>query len=308
MGRIMDKLPIQRIGIIGFGEAGLIVGRDLAALGIDIFVFDILVCAAQERDAMLQRISAAKVRAATSLQDVFADAELIISLVTASAATSVASQAAALLRPGQLFVDANSVSPETKQNMAREFASLQKNFVEAAVMAAVPLQGLKVPILLGGEHAQELASKLRLIGMDATAVSDRIGMASAIKMCRSVIMKGLNALVIESLFAARRYDAEDAVLASLDVTFPSMGWAKRLPDTLIYRAAEHSRRRAAELREVALALSNAGIKPLMSSAAAEVQEWLTKQMEESALSLGTCSSFSWRELVDVLQKTKTAHE
>lgn len=300
----MEKLPIQRIGLIGFGEAGQVLGRTLASLGIEISAFDIATYEGRKRDEMLQKMSVANVRVATSLRGLFADAELIISLVTASAATGVAKEAAALARPEQIFVDANSTSPETKKHMAREFVRSEDVFVEAAIMAPVPPHGLKVPILLGGTRASELAVKLRALGMDAIAVSDRIGMASAIKMCRSVVMKGLNALVIESLCAARRYGVEDAVLASLDATYPSMGWSNRLPDTLIFRAAEHSRRRAAELREVSLALDSAGMRPLMSSAAAEVQEWLTKQMEESRVCLGSSSTFSWRMFVDELQNLK----
>ncbi len=102
--------------------------------------------------------------------------------------------------------------------------------------------------------------------MNATAVSDKIGVASAVKMCRSVMIKGMEALAVECLFAARRYGAEEAVLASLDATYPQMGWRDKLPDYLVSRVAEHGRRRAAEMREVAESLRDVGIDPLMAEA------------------------------------------
>ncbi len=133
-------------------------------------------------------------------------------------------------------------------------------------------------MLLGGKRAAELAPRLQAIGMNATAVSDQIGVASAIKMCRSVMIKGLEALAIESLFAARRYGAEDAVLASLEATFPSMGWNAKLPDYLISRVAEHGRRRAAEMREAALAVADVGLAPLLTERTAKRHDWLVDEI------------------------------
>jgi 3-hydroxyisobutyrate dehydrogenase-like beta-hydroxyacid dehydrogenase len=224
---------------------------------------------------------------------------VVISAVTASSASGVASEAAKLLGSNQFFLDINSVSPGTKRKEARSFAKGKGHFVEAAVMAPVPPQRLKVPMLLGGERAAELAPRLQAIGMNATAVSDKIGVASATKMCRSVFIKGLEALAIEGLFAARRYGAEDAVLASLDASYPSMGWKTDLPDYLISRVAEHGRRRAAEMREAALAVADVGIDPMLTERTARRHDWL---VDEIAARLGGYpqESFSWRALADAL--------
>jgi 3-hydroxyisobutyrate dehydrogenase-like beta-hydroxyacid dehydrogenase len=139
--------------------------------------------------------------------------------------------------------------------------------------------------------------------MNATAVSDQIGVASAIKMCRSVMIKGLEALAIESLFAARRYGAEDAVLASLDATYPSMGWKEKLPDYLISRVAEHGRRRAVEMREAALAVADVGLAPLLTERTAKRHDWLVDEIAAFGLNRDPAAfgdSFSWRALADAL--------
>ncbi len=250
---------------------------------------------------MLAKAQASGVHPKETLRDAVHNAELVISAVTASAAPSVAKESAPLLSPGQVFLDINSVSPETKRKEARHFQKSKGHFVEAAVMAPVPPQRIKVPMLLGGKCAAEIAPRLQATGMNATAVSDQIGVASAIKMCRSVMIKGLEALAIESLFAARRYGAEDAVLASLDATYPSMGWKAKLPDYLISRVAEHGRRRASEMREAALAVADVGIDPLLTERTAKRHDWLVDKITALGLNAGEFGeSFSWRVLADAL--------
>ena len=295
----MTETTFRHLAIIGFGEVGGIFGTDLAAAGIHVSVFDILLNKEKSREAMLTKAKTAKVRAADSLKEAVLGAELVIAAVTASSATDVAKDAAAVLKPGQFYMDLNSVSPKTKTKVAESVGKSGADFVEAAVVAPVSPQRLKVPMLLGGARAGELASRLQAMGMDATAVSERIGVASAIKMCRSVVMKGIAALAIESLVAARRYGVEDAVIASFEATYPNMGWAKSLPDNLAKRAAEHSRRRAAEMREVAETLQDVGIDPVMALGTAEVQDWLTAEMEAGKI-VFSAKDFSWRALADAI--------
>lgn len=303
----MAQEPFRRIALVGFGEVGGVFGRDFAAQGIDVSVFDILLRAKKARPAMLAKAVDCGVHAKDTLRECLRDAELVISAVTASSAASVAKEAAPLLAPGQFFLDINSVSPETKRKEARHFEKSKGQFVEAAVMAPVPPQRLKVPMLLGGKCAAELAARLQATGMKATAVSDQIGVASAVKMCRSVLIKGLEALAIESLFAARRYGAEDAVLASLDATYPTMGWKDKLPDYLVSRVAEHGRRRAAEMREAALAVADVGIDPLVTERTAKRHDWLVDQIAANGLRRGSDEfgdSFSWRALADAIATPK----
>lgn len=296
----MASKAFQKIGIIGFGEVGGIFGRDLVDRGIDVTTFDILFDAPAARDAMLAKARNCGVRGCESVGDCLRDRELIISAVTATSAREVAEQSASMLGAGQFFLDVNSVSPETKSRMADYFEPSRGEFVEAAVMAAVAPQRLKVPMLLGGRRAADLAARLAATGMNGKAVSERVGMASATKMCRSVIIKGLEALVVESMFAARRYGAEDAVLASLVATFPGMGWDGDFPEYLIGRVAEHGRRRAAEMREAAQAVSDAGLEPHMARATAARQDWLVDEIAKRGIKRRAGEDFSWRELADAI--------
>jgi 3-hydroxyisobutyrate dehydrogenase-like beta-hydroxyacid dehydrogenase len=298
----MARQPIKRIAIVGFGEVGGIFGRDFAKQGIEVSVFDILLASARYRQQMLSKAQDCGVTAVDNLRDCVREADFVISAVTASSALTVANRASRLLNTGQIFLDINSVAPGTKRMAARYFR--KAGYVEAAVMAAVPGQRLKVPMLLGGAYAEEAADRLRSMGMNTTAVSDQIGVASAVKMCRSLMVKGLEALAVECLFAARQFGTEAAVLESLAATYPSLGWKDRLPDYLISRVAEHGARRAAEMRQVAKALDEIGLKPTMARAIASRQEQLVREMAERKIEFDGNKPFSWRPVADAVSKTE----
>jgi hypothetical protein len=123
-------------------------------------------------------------------------------------------------------------------------------------------------------------------------------------MCRSIVIKGLEALALESLLAARHFGAEEQVLASLQRSFPDMGWGAALPDYLISRIAEHGRRRVEEMREVARTLEDVKLEPLMARATAERQEWLVESMQARGLNYQSEPAFSWRSLIDRLAEKK----
>jgi len=295
--------PIQRIAIIGFGEAGGIFGHDFAKQGIDVVAFDVLFASKRHRAKMMTKAEKCGVRPAENLAHCLCDAELVISAVTSSSSKDVAKNAGRVLRDGQIFLDINSVSPETKRKAAGYVERSGARFVEAAVMAAIPGPRLKVPMLLGGMHGVETAEQLRAIEMNATAFSDQIGIASAVKMCRSVMVKGFEALAVECLFAARQYGADEAVLESLAATYPSLGWKDNLPDYLVSRVAQHGVRRAAEMREAAQALRAVGLRPTMALAAAERQQRLVSEMAMRGIVFDS-SEFSWRALADALAHGK----
>jgi 3-hydroxyisobutyrate dehydrogenase-like beta-hydroxyacid dehydrogenase len=293
---------IHRVAIIGFGEAGGIFAHDFAAQGLHVSVFDILFKSNRHRQPMLRKAQGCGVTAVDSLKDCLQKTQLVISAVTASSALDVAKEAGPNLGEGQLFLDINSVAPPTKRKAARYVERRRARFVEAAVMSAVPKQRLQVPMLLGGPHASKAAECLQRIGMKATPLSNQLGVASAVKMCRSVIIKGLEALVIESLFAARMYGAEDKVLESLAASYPGMGWGDHLPDYLISRVAEHGHRRASEMGEVAQTLQHVGMKPVMTLATAQRQEQLVGQMARRKIAFHSAERFSWRSLSDAVAR------
>jgi 3-hydroxyisobutyrate dehydrogenase-like beta-hydroxyacid dehydrogenase len=296
----MTEFVLRRIAMVGFGEAGSILGEELAAADREVLAYDILFDVPASRGPMLEKARRAGVQTADSLSAAIADADLVISAVTATSSAAVAQAAGKAMRAGQIFLDINSCSPVTKRSNAEAVQSSGADYVEAAVMAPVPPQRLKVPMLLGGRRASDLAPVLRALGMNATFISAEIGVASAVKMCRSVVIKGLEALAVESMLAARRFGAEQEVLASLQGTFPQMGWQDKLPDYLISRVAEHGRRRAAEMREVAHTLEDVGIEPTMARATAARQDALIDEMVVKGLSYSHGQPFSWRVLADAL--------
>ncbi len=304
----MHQDPIRQIALIGFGEVGGIFGHDFTAAGLNVSTFDILLNVEASRSAILAQAKNAGVRACDTLEEAINGADLVICAVTASAAIDVARSAAPFLRRGQIYFDLNSVSPDTKREIARTLTDSRATFVEAAVMAPVSPQRLKVPMLLGGADAATAAERLKAIGMNVKPISERIGVASAIKMCRSIIIKGLEAITVESMFTARKYGAEKEVLESLAATYPGMGWDAALPDYLISRVAEHGKRRAAEMREAAQAVADAGLEPLTALATAQRQDWLVQTIAEHALAVPNGKAFSWRELADAIAKASSETE
>jgi 3-hydroxyisobutyrate dehydrogenase-like beta-hydroxyacid dehydrogenase len=293
-------MSIRRIAMIGFGEAGSILAEDLTKAGCEVVTYDILLDTEATRAPMLAKAARVNVRAASSLEQAAQGAELLISAVTASSSPDVAALAGKSLRAGQTFLDINSCAPATKRGNRDAVEASGAQYVEAAVMAPVPPQRLKVPMLLGGRSAAALSPVLNALGMRTTPIADEIGIASAVKMCRSIVIKGLEALTLECVLAARRFGAEQQVFASLDGTFPGMGWEQGLPDYLVSRIAEHGRRRAAEMREVAKTLEDVGLEPTMAAATAVREDALIDAMNALGLAYPHGEAFSWRKLVDAL--------
>jgi len=287
-----------RIALIGFGEAGGILGHDLAAQGLEVRAYDRL------GEPLRAKAVASGVAWCASAADAMAGADLIISAVTAGSALGVAEQVAALMTPEQVFMDINSVAPNTKRTACHAVNAAGGRYLDAAVMAPVPPQRLQTPILLGGEPAEQVAAWLTPLGFNVRVVADDIGVASAIKMCRSVMIKGLEALTTECLATARQYGAEDAVLASLHKSFPSMGWDAELPHYLVSRVAEHGRRRAEEMEEVAKTAADVGVTPHMSQAIVATQRGLVERMAQQGLTYADTLPFEWTRLVDTLEATR----
>ena len=269
-----DDPRMNHLGIVGYGEVGRIFAAGLRAAGVrDLAVWDLKFADAAQQAGPRAHARGAGVHPADSVAALCAGRQLVISSVTASNTLAVAEAVAQHIAPGAFFLDLNSASPGTKQQAAALVEARGARYVEAGVMTSVPPYGIAVPMLLGGPHASALAPVLRAWGMDATPVSDRWGVASAIKMCRSVMIKGLEALVIESYATARHYGVEDHVLPTLAETFPSIDWHKQ-GSYFFSRVVQHGQRRAEEMRESARTVAEAGMEPLMASAIAARQQWV----------------------------------
>src|SRR5664279_3367943 len=238
-----------RVGLVGYGEVGRILAEDLRGRGVSVDAYDLKLDLAAG-DAMRAHAKAHSVALMPNHAALAAGADLIVSAVTASQAVPVAESCAPAVRRGAFFLDFNSASPGAKIRAAAFVDGAGGRYVEGAVMTSIPPYRIKVPLLLGGPNAKALEPALDALGCAPRVASDRLGVASATKMCRSVMIKGLEAMVIESFTTARAYGVEDAVLASLRETFAGIDWEKQAA-YFFQRVIEHGRRRSEEVREVA---------------------------------------------------------
>jgi 3-hydroxyisobutyrate dehydrogenase-like beta-hydroxyacid dehydrogenase len=276
----------ERVAFIGFGEAGQTVGRGLLEQGARLQTYDILFDDAANGGKLAGTAAQMKVAVARDHVAAVREADLVFLAVTASSSLEAARSCLPGLREGQLFLDINSVSPQRKIQTAALVAPTGAAYVDVAVMAPVAPYGHKVPCLIGGPGAQALAPRARALGMKMEVVASEVGQASAIKMFRSIMIKGLEALMLESMLASSEYGVEGRVLASLKETFPAIDWEK-LSGYLIERVVSHGKRRAAEMREVADTLREIGLEPIMASATAARQQWLADLKVKDALAAKT---------------------
>ena len=250
------------ISFIGFGEAGQAIASGLREAGAGrMSAWDILFPqAAGER--LRQAREAIGVRGSSSAGDAVRDAEIVISAVTAAASVAAAQSVKAHLVGRPFFLDINSVSPGRKQETAKLFGEAAR-YVDVAVLAPIYPARHQTRMLLAGPHAAAVAPILAALGMRATIAGTEVGAAAAIKMVRSVMVKGIEALTLECFLAAARAGVVDEVANSLKNNYPGLDWSKIVPYNL-ERMAVHGERRAAEMEEVAETLRELGVEPLMT--------------------------------------------
>jgi len=286
-----------KIGLVGYGEVGKILARALRDQGVAwVGAWDVLFRDPSQGAAMKERATQDEVEACSSLAALLGCADIVISAVTAANALEVAGEAAQSVRSGTFFLDLNSASPMTKAKAAKLIDGAGAHYIEAGVMTSVPPYGIRVPMLLGGMRAGVLADKLAPLGFDLTVVSEGIGVASAMKLCRSVFIKGLEAIIVESYTLARCHGVERQLLASLAETFPEIDWEKQ-GTYLFSRVAKHGKRRAEEMREAANTVREAGFDPWMSAASAETQDWVAA-LSKRGLFRDLGAEPGWRDYAD----------
>jgi 3-hydroxyisobutyrate dehydrogenase-like beta-hydroxyacid dehydrogenase len=293
-------------GFIGFGEAASHIAAGLSSAGVErLFAFDILTNDSVAGSLIRQRAAESQTTLVESSQALAGASDVVFSTVTAANALDAAKQIAPFLRPRHIYADLNSVSPALKQSIGEVIASTGAGFVEVAVMSPVPPHGHRAPMLLGGDAAPRFVAIFEPFGMRLEIVSANVGAAAAIKMCRSIVVKGLEALLVECALAAGHYDADARVFASLDESFPGINW-KKLADYMVGRVVVHGERRAHEMEEVSEMLKAIGIDPIMAEAAARRQS--------ATAELGLKSQFgaegpkTYREFLDGIKRTGTVNE
>lgn len=260
----------MRIAFIGFGEAGRAFRASLAASdpSLAFACYDILF-ASEGMDGPTARAARdAGVRAAVSPAEAVAGADWVISAVTAGSSLEAAASVAGALGQGQVLFDINSVSPGRKAATAALMPA-GVGYVDTAVMLPVHPHGHRSPLLLAGALPGGLVDGLQRLGFRFEVVGPEVGAAAAIKLARSVFVKGLEAITVEALLAAEAAGCLETVARSLAGSFPGLGW----PDFAGYqfeRAHTHGLRRAAEMREAGAMLDEFGLDGGLARAIAAV--------------------------------------
>jgi 3-hydroxyisobutyrate dehydrogenase-like beta-hydroxyacid dehydrogenase len=260
-----------RIALIGFGEVGRRFAGDLQGNpALKLSTYDILREDGAKRADYERAASERNVSARGNAKAACEGAHLVFSAVTAAATEKVAAQAAGFLKSGQIFFDINSAAPGTKQRASEHLKKAGADYVEGAVMAPVKKPGIRVPILAGGMRAEETAERLNALGFNIKPVSAEIGHASATKLCRSIIIKGLEALLVDCAKASEHAGVQEGVFASLQETFPSIDW-HALAEDMKERVATHGVRRSEEMREAGEMLADFGFDAELALAVANAQ-------------------------------------
>ncbi len=292
----------MKIAIIGYGEVGTILAEDLRKQGHAVAVFDRKCGSAAEVPLRAHALQHG-VAWALSPAEAVRGASLVLSAVTASQTLAVAQACAGGMERGAFFLDFNSASPGAKISAAQLIDAAGGRYVEGAVMTSLPPYRIQVPLLLGGTHAADLLPMLQGLGFAPKLASTRLGVASATKMCRSIMIKGLEAMVIESFTTARHYGVEDAVIASLVETYPGIDWEKQ-GAYLFQRVIEHGRRRSEEVLEVAQTVREAGLAPLSATGTAQRQAHIADLADAGVFGTRGAADFArsknWRTEADRL--------
>ena len=263
-GEDLDATPIA---VLGLGEAGSLLARDLLRGGAKVRGWD------PDLHGDLSEIPLAD-----SLAHVLDGAKLVISVNWATVAADVARNVVRTLEPDAIFADFNTSGPRLKEELAAIVEPSGAGFVDVAMMAPVPSLGLRVPMFLAGSAAHRLATFLRRFGTPVEVVGTKPGEAAARKLCRSVFFKGVSSSVWEALEAARSVGVEDWLRTDIVRSFES--WDAATLDRMIDGTAKHAKRRAHEMRDAAALLNDVGIPPIMAEATARSLERIERQVEK----------------------------
>lgn len=267
--------PVTALALLGLGEVGQVIAEDAGARAKHtVSAWDTAFADPTSRASRHAR--ALGLTPAMDAGSSVAQADVVFSAVTAANAVAAARSVCPSLTEGTWYVDLNSSSPGQKQAAADVVEQAGGRYVEAAVMSPIHPRRLAAPVLLGGPHAAAFAPVGAALGWSGLEpYSERVGPAAATKLCRSVVVKGLEALVTESLLAARHWQVEDRVLASLSNLIPVADWSQ-FAAYLVSRSVEHGTRRAEEMREAAVTVAETGTAAVMAGATAERQDWAAR--------------------------------
>ncbi|MCX7786150.1 MAG: DUF1932 domain-containing protein [Spirochaetes bacterium] len=292
---------LKAITFIGFGEASYHIAKGLRTEGFPVIkAFDLYWNHPEKGQLIQQRAAELGVELFPTLPQAVQDVQFVVSATSAKAAFSVAETVFPFLEEGQVFIDINAASPITKKRIDALPRKKGVRFCDAAVMGIVPSEGHRVPMLLSGDGASILVEALSSYGMRLTDIKAPAGGSSAIKMFRSVFMKGFTQLLIESFTPAKQFGALETLVDSLNETFQGKS-IEDLANELIPRTLVHAARRISEMEEVILTLKEMHLDASMSESTKKKLELIVASSIPTKLKGNTPSNY--RKAIDFLQES-----
>ncbi len=292
-----------KLGYIGFGEAAYNMGKGLKKEGFeDILAFDVaLNMEGAAKDVFLRRAADAGVAVAKSAREVVEACDVVVICVPARFTAPTADGLLPYAREDQLFVDVTTALPGIKEAEAEKFAAAGAKYVDSAMLGSLVVSAHKVPMLASGDGAKRWKDLMTPFAMKITLVGEgsKPGAASRIKLARSVFMKGIEALIVESMLFARKMGIEDNILASISNSIDKESF-KDLAKRMAGADLVHSERRAFEVGEAMELMREVGVEPLIAAGA-------KKRLERTAAlgmnkELGGAAPKTWEEVYAVWEK------
>ena len=286
----------MKLGFIGFGEAAYYISLGLKKQSgdIDIFAFDTMAAHADMGSVIKKRGDEAGVSLLSDISELAGTAEIIIASVPSSYTVSACESIAGYLSPNQLYADISASTPDAKKKVWEKLEPVGALFADAAVLGSIPQDGHRVPITASGNGAAALEEALTPFGMRISQAGDRPGDASAIKLVRSIFMKGLASLMTETTLAAVKYDVSEQVVKSLGKSMDGISFEDHL-NRMIIGSAIHGARRAAEVCGSVSMCQEADIPCEMSQATVISHERLASYNFAAEYSLNRPES--WRNVI-----------
>ncbi|HHY47970.1 MAG TPA: NAD(P)-dependent oxidoreductase [Firmicutes bacterium] len=295
-----------RLGFIGFGEAAFHIAQGLREEGFTtISAYDKFWNTEPYATQISRRVQESGVELLHNLPDLVRACDMIISATSGRVAAQVAQEAAPFLRPGKIFVDVNAASPKTMEDVSSIVEPTGARFVDVAMMGPLPVYKHRVPMLACGSGADGFRELLSPYKMRIQVVGRHPGMASAIKLFRSIFMKGIAAILIETLVASRRFQVESLIMDSIRETMEETSFAN-LVNRFVCGTAIHSDRRVHEMEDVIATLDSLGIDSGMSRATKEKLAWVNALRLKDTFGGETPSSY--QEVLDAIDRASRPSE
>ncbi|WP_413248311.1 DUF1932 domain-containing protein [Sinomonas flava] len=244
----------MRCTVIGLGEAGRTYAHALQSLGHDVLGYDVA------------PIPTPELPRAASMAEAVGQADVVIVMTTARASLPVARDAAPHLAPGTVYADFTSAAPSAKLAL-EQVLPVGVQAADIAILGPVISLGASTPLMAAGPGAARIAEVMRPVGAPVEVVHGALGDAMAHKLLRSIVMKGLAAVVCEAVEAGHRAGYEEWVRGQIAAELAGDGQATI--DRFITGSAKHAARRADEMAVVADYCQALGAPSHMSAAAHE---------------------------------------